>query len=174
MKKSAIISMPDYFDRYINLTDDVDFIQALTIGLEELENIPLAQWKALGDRVYAPGKWTLKDILQHCIDTERIFNYRALAFARGDKQVMLLFEEDDYAKEANTTHRSLEEIIEEAIIVRKSSIALFSSFTEEQLQRTGSGMNGLSYSVLSLGFMIPGHQRWHFKVIDERYLSLID
>lgn len=73
MTKSDIKVMPEYFDRYINLTDDVTYLQALELSLTELENAPLDKWKALGNRAYAEGKWSVKDILQHYIDTERVF-----------------------------------------------------------------------------------------------------
>lgn len=93
MKKSAIKKMPEYFDRYINLTDDVTYLEALEISMKELTELPLEKWKALGEKVYAPGKWTARDILQHLIDTERVFSYRMTAFARGDQQQMLSFDE---------------------------------------------------------------------------------
>lgn len=173
MKKSSLQNMPEYFDRYINLTDDVDHTETLKVGLNELESIPLDLWRSLGDEVYAPGKWTLKDILQHCTDTERVFSYRALCFARRDNQKLNSYEEDDYARTAKASNRSWESLLDEAIIVRKSSIALFESFTDEMLQDNGIGMSGINYSVLAIAFLIPGHQRWHFKVIEERYLSML-
>lgn len=173
MKKSSIQNMPEYFDRYINLADDSDHLETLRVGLRELESIPLDCWKKLGDEVYAPGKWTLKDILQHCTDTERVFAYRALCFARGDNQKLNSYEEDDYASNAHASNRTWESLMDEAILVRKSSIALFESFSDEMLHQSGIGMNGINYSVLSIAFLIPGHQRWHFGVIEERYLPLL-
>lgn len=174
MKKSSILTMPEYFDKYINLTEDVTHLEALDNSLKELQGIPLDLWKSLGDTVYALGKWTLKDILLHCIDTERVFIYRAMSFARGDQQKVLTFNEDEYAKNAGANTRTFEDLIEEAIVVRKGSIAFYASLSDEQLQKSGAGMNGLSYSVLALAFMIAGHQHWHFKVIQERYLSLLE
>ncbi|MBK8344672.1 MAG: hypothetical protein IPL12_16085 [Bacteroidetes bacterium] len=80
MIRSELTPMPVYFDRYINKNDDVDVITAIHKSIHELENAPLSQWVQIDDKVYAPGKWTIKDILQHMIDTERIFSYRATAF----------------------------------------------------------------------------------------------
>lgn len=174
MTKSSIQKTSEYFDKYIDLSDDVDHIEALKIGLQELESIPLAQWKKLGDTVYAPNKWTLKDILLHCTDTERTFAYRALAIARGDSQKMLQFDENTYAENARAENRSWESLLNEAIITRKATIALFESLSDEMLQLSGSGKNGLEYSVLCIAFLIPCHQRWHFSVIKERYLPLLD
>ena len=172
MKRSELNPMPNYFDRYINMTDDVELLEALEISLQELESAPLGKWKALGDKVYAQGKWTLKQLLQHTIDTERVFVYRATAFARKDPQRMISFDEDLYANNATVTHRSLEDVVEEAILLRKSSIALYKSFTEEMLNTIGKSFNS-EYSVAAIGFVIAGHQRWHFKVLEERYYSLL-
>lgn len=173
MKKADIKEMPDYFDRYINLTDDVTYMEALEISLKELENAPLEKWKALGDKVYAEGKWTVKDILQHYIDTERVFSYRMTAFARKEAQRMLSYDEDMYAKNALANRRTIEDLVEELILVRKGFIALYKSFTPEMLQESGIGFTGASYSVLSMAFMIAGHQRWHFKVLEERYYPML-
>ena len=159
MKKSDIKKMPEYFDRYIKMTDDVTYMEALEISLKELENAPIDQWKALGEKVYAPGKWTIKDMLQHIIDTERVFAYRMTAFARKDKQKMLSFDEDSFAKNAFASRRTVDDLVEELILVRQNYIALYKSFTPEMLQLSGKGFNGTEYSVLSMGFCMPGHQR---------------
>lgn len=169
--KLSEIALPEYFDRYILLNEDLDVLEALKRSLEELEQIPLEKWKELKDRVYAPDKWTLKDILQHIIDTERVFAYRALAFARGEQEVKS-YDENEYAYLANANNRSLEDLLEEALILRKSTLLLFSSFTHEMLEKTGMGFKG-PYSVHSIGYILGGHQRWHFKIIEERYLPLL-
>jgi len=171
MKRSQLYPMPDYFDRYILLTDDIDMLEALQISLHELENIPLDLWKSLGNQVYAPGKWTIKDLMQHMIDTERIFSYRAVSFARGDKQVPS-YDEDTFAKNAQANERTLDALLAEAVAVRKSTIHLFQSFTDDMLAKMGIGFKG-EYSVHAIGFILAGHQRWHFKVIEEKYLPLL-
>ena len=171
MTRSQINPMPEYFDRYINQCDDVKLPEALQISLQELENAPIEKWKALSDKVYAPGKWTVKDIIQHLTDTERVFSYRALSFARGEKNVMP-FDENGYGKNANANLRTIEDLIEEAICVRKSTIQLYKSFTNEKLNSMGIGFKG-EYSVHAIGFIFPGHQRWHFKVLQEKYFPLL-
>lgn len=173
MLRSQINPMPEYFDRYILLADDVELLDALRISIDEIDRFPIIQWKALGDRVYAPGKWTVRDILQHMIDTERIFSYRALAAARGEKQTMPYFEEDEYAAAANANTRTLEDLVEEVRISRQSFLALFQSFTPDMLQRMCKGFKG-EYSVLSIGFVIPGHQRWHLRILEEKYMPLLE
>lgn len=174
MKKSDIKLMPDYFDRYINLTDDVSYMEALETSLQELEQAPLEKWQALGEKVYAPGKWTIKDILQHYIDTERVFTYRITAIARGDKQKMTPYDEEIFAKNALANRRTLTELYKELLLVRKGTIAMFRSFTPDMLHQSGNGFNGMKYCPLSLGFMLAGHQRWHFRVLEERYYGLLE
>lgn len=168
MRRSDINPMPEYFDRYILMNDDVEVCQAIQTSLDEMAQFPLEKWKAMGDYVYAPGKWTVRDILQHLIDTERVFCYRALAAARGEQQKQPSFDEDSYAAHANANQRPLEDLLEEMRISRRSFLALFQSFTPEMLQRTCMGFKG-EYSVLSMGFIIAGHQRWHMRVLEERY-----
>jgi DinB superfamily len=172
MTRSQLTDLPAYFDRYIHKTDDVDVLTALQTSVTELENAPIEKWKALGDRTYAEGKWTVKDILQHLIDTERVFAYRATAFARGDKDVKP-FDEEMYAKNANATQRSLEDLLEESIHLRKSTIYLYQSFSQEMLDRKGNGIKG-EYSVHAMGYIFAGHQRWHFGVLEERYFPMLD
>lgn len=172
--RSQLDPMPAYFDRYINLADDVPLLQALQISLDEINQFPVDTWKALGSRVYAPGKWTVKDLLQHLIDCERIFNFRALAFARGETERLPSFDEDLYADNAHiqAETRDLERLIEEMRVVRQGTILLFESFSADMLAAEGMGFKG-PYSVHAIGFVIAGHQRWHLKVLEERYYPLL-
>jgi DinB superfamily len=171
MKKAAIKTMPEYFDRYINLSDDLNYIESLEKSLEEINEWPIADFERIGNKVYAPNKWTIRDIIQHLIDTERIFAYRALCFSRNEPNQVLTYDEDLYASNAKASSRSYTDLIEELIAVRKSSIALFKSFDEEMMQLQGMGFKGY-YSVLAIAFMFQGHQRWHLNVINEKYLTL--
>lgn len=173
MTKKDIHPMPKYFDRYIALADDVEHMKALEISLQELEKAPVDKWKAIGDKVYAEGKWTIKDLLQHMIDTERVFAFRATSFARNDQQVMLGFDEELFAKNTNVNNRTIDDLMEELILVRKSYIMMFTYFTDEMLLRIGNSYNS-QYAVLSMAFIIAGHQRWHFKVLEERYFPLLE
>lgn len=172
MKKEQINPMPEYFDRYINKVDDVSLLEALEISLKELDNLPLKTYHTLGDKVYAPGKWTVKDILQHLIDTERVFSYRATAFSRKEPGQVLSFDEEMYVKNADANTRSLEEIVNDMKALRRSFIEQYKSYSSDMLLRTGKGFKG-EYSVLSIGFIIAGHQRWHLDVLKERYFPLL-
>jgi hypothetical protein len=118
---------------------------------------------------YAPGKWTLKEVLVHCLDTERIMSYRALRFARNDQTELPGFEQDDYVPQSNTNSRKLSDILQEYKALRQSTIHLFKSFNDDVLKRTGVA-NGNSMSVRAVGFMISGHELHHLNVCKERYL----
>ncbi len=172
MKRSELTTIPEYFDRYINKCDDTDIATAIQQSIDELKQAPVEKWLALGDMVYAPGKWTVKDILQHLADTERIFCYRALAFARNEAQPMVSFDEDSYAHAAQGNNRSIEKLIEDLLLSHQSAKSLYDSFTPAMLEKTGMGFKG-AYSVAAIGFILPGHQRWHFDILKERYYPLL-
>ncbi len=172
MKKSDIVTLPHFYDRYINLVDDVHIAQALRqySSMESLLN--LNKLKELGDQVYAPGKWTVKQIIQHITDNERVQAYRALCFARNDNTPLPGYEENDYAANADTSHLTLDLLLEEFRMVRAANIALFTAFTPEMLMREGT-CNNTRISVLGLGFVLAGHQVHHSRIIEERYFPLL-
>ncbi|MFD2568014.1 DinB family protein [Pseudotenacibaculum haliotis] len=118
---------------------------------------------------YAEGKWTIKELLQHAIDTERIFNYRALRFARNDKTSLQGFEQDDYNDVSNANDRNFKEILSEFNAVRMSTILMYQSFSEEALTRIGTA-SGSPMSVRALGYLSAGHVNHHLRVFQERYL----
>ncbi|AEE52133.1 DinB family protein [Haliscomenobacter hydrossis] len=170
MFKSALPFMPEFFDRYINQTDDVPMLTILERTQEELQNYDWDKLQALGDYVYAPGKWTVCDIVQHLIDTERILTYRALCIARGEAANLPGFEEDDYALHAQGNQRSLVDLKAELFTLRTSTLQLFRSFNDVMLLQTGTA-NGKKLTPLALGFIVAGHQRHHFRVLEERYFN---
>ena len=135
-------------------------------SLEFFNKIPIEKH----DYRYLDGKWTIKDVIQHMIDAERIFAYRALRFSRGDQTNLPGFEENTYAKTANATNRNWESLISEFEMVRKSTILLFESFNEEMLTLAGTANNGIM-TVRALGFVIIGHCQHHLQVLEERYLE---
>lgn len=122
---------------------------------------------------YAPGKWTIKDILQHLIDDERIYAYRALSVARGEQSPLAGFDEILYAREARAEDRPLASLLDEFRSVRSASVSLFESLAREVWERRGSS-NGHPVSVRGLAFHIAAHEKHHLKVLRERYLPLLD
>ena len=166
----SVTDYPAYFSTYINAVGNVDLIEELEISVHRLikfiQNIPMGKH----DYSYAEGKWTIKDIIQHLIDAERIFSYRALRFARNDKTELPGFEENDYAAIANGSQRTLIDLLSELAVVRQSTLALFKSFNEEILSRKGIASNK-AVTVAAIGFVIIGHQNHHQRIFQERYLD---
>lgn len=169
MKNIERSEYSDYFEYYINLNPNDTIIEGLENQLKAttdfFKNIPFEKL----EYQYEAGKWTPKDILQHLIDTERVFSYRALRFARFDETPLPGYEENDFAASANANLRSIEELIEEYVIARKSTILLFKSFSDIMLESVGVA-SGASNSVRAIGYVITGHDIHHINVIKERYL----
>ena len=118
---------------------------------------------------YAPGKWSIKDILQHLIDFERVLIYRAMSFARNDKRPIPFFDENEYAKQANATKQSIKKLLKDYKAVRQSTLAFFENQTAATLKRTGIASN-YTMSVRACVWIICGHERHHITIIKERYL----
>lgn len=138
-----------------NLATTTDFIRALP---EEQLNYR-----------YAEGKWTIKEIIAHLIDDERIYAYRALRFARNDPTELPGFEQDDYALESRANARTIDDLLREFDTVRNSTIALFDSFDDEVLTRSGVA-SGNVMSVRAIAYHLAGHELRHMNIIRERYL----
>lgn len=158
-----------YFESYINLVPEDDIIAALKANhqtfLDFIEEIPRQKLNYF----YDEGKWTVKQVINHVIDTERIFSYRALRFARGDSQKVLSFDENMYAANANLTNTNTQILADEFDSVRLSNILLFKQLSEKELLLKGQMSSG-EVNVLSLGYMLCGHAQHHINVIKERYL----
>lgn len=172
MKRSEIKIPQPRLGTYIEKVEDIELMDALEnygkpYFLAENEKL-----KQLGDKIYAPGKWTVKDIIQHLIDTERIFAYRALRFARNDKTLLPGFEQSDYAVTAEASCRELNDLLEEYFTVRDTTVQLFKSFTNEMLMREGQTASG-TITVAGIGFAIAGHTKHHVEVLKEKYYGLL-
>ena len=172
MKKSAVLRNPSYFDTYINQVNDIELNEAFQESLADIDDLDIEKLEAIGDRVYAPGKWTVKDLIQHITDGERVFAYRALRFARNDRTPLPGYDENIFAQYASANRRPLPEILAELRSVRESSLLLFQSFDEPALRRTGT-MFHAELPVLAIGFTIIGHQEHHFRILEERYFSML-
>ena len=159
----------EFVASYIKALDDVILLEELEISLHDfikfVQNIPMDKF----DYRYADGKWTIKDIIQHIIDAERIFGYRALRISRNDSTPLAGFEENNYVENTNGNGRSIQDLLTEFSAVRHSNLLLFKSFSDEQLKRLGIASNH-TISVRALGFLMIGHQKHHQRVFAERYL----
>jgi uncharacterized damage-inducible protein DinB len=162
--------VPSFYHKYISLVmqDDLGdaFTQTQQNLIDLLASIPAERW----DYSYAEDKWSIKELVQHLIDAERIFCYRALCFARKDTVALPGFDENIYALNSKANHRSKESLLQELQVVQQSSAAMFNSFDEEQLQSSGIANNNSIY-VSAIGFTIIGHALHHKKILEERYLQ---
>jgi hypothetical protein len=168
MNRPTVEEFNPYYKNYIeSVSDDVMAVlndQAATFT-EFIKNIP----KEKADYAYAPGKWSVKELLGHLIDTERIMAYRALRFARKDMQNLPGFDENDYVRESHYHERSLETLADEFACLRKANSFLFASFNQEELLRQGPA-NGHPVSVRALLFIMAGHVIHHQNILQQRYM----
>lgn len=171
MKRSDINPMPQYWERYIKLVPDVELSQAFDDSIRQLESLNRSVIGPVADKTYSPGKWTMKDIIQHLIDAERIMCFRALLFARRDGAIPPGFEQDDFAVNAGANRRTFDDLIDELLNVRRATKSMYDSFDDEMLKARGMNWE-VEVSVLEVGFIIVGHQIHHFNVIAERYALL--
>jgi hypothetical protein len=169
MPKPNTTEYPEYFGKYINEVVEENLSEAFNNQDIKIDRFLQSVNQEKADFSYAPGKWTLKELLQHIIDTERIFNYRALCFARKETISLPSFDENLYANNSNANIRRWESLSGELINVRRSTKDLFFSFTDEVFEQRGVANNNSS-TVLSLGFIIVGHVNHHIKIAEERYL----
>jgi uncharacterized damage-inducible protein DinB len=163
-------TVPSFYKNYVKQIEEPDLLQALRISGHRMQELVHSIPADKADLAYAEGKWTIRELLCHIIDAERIFAYRALRFARNDKTNLPGFEEKEYAHQANADGRPLTRIANEMAHLRASTIDLFEGFTPEMLSRKGMA-NSNELSVVVLGFIIAGHETHHRKIIVERYLS---
>lgn len=157
-----------YYRTYIGKVEDIELLKSLDSNCETV----LAFFRSIPeDKLeyrYAEGKWNIKEILQHIIDTERIFAYRALRIARLDETPLPGFDQDEYVLPSKASSRSFKGLLHEYLAVRIATLELFKSFDDEMLLAIGTASNS-SLSVRAAGFIIVGHENHHIEVIKERY-----
>lgn len=159
----------EYYHKYVEELNDDDVLkildEQLRRNLELFKSIP----EEKANYRYAEGKWSVKELLGHMLDTERIFAYRALCIARGEKQHLPGMEQDDYVREGEFDKRQFAEMVKEYELLRRSNLQLFRSFSEKQLNRRGTASDN-EVTVLAILFIIAGHDLHHIKVLKEKYL----
>jgi hypothetical protein len=166
--KSEII-IAEYYAPYLEMISEETIAGAMKKNTRQLrkflEKIPPKKL----DFSYAAGKWTIRDVVQHMIDAERVFTYRALRFARRDSTPLAGFDEAPWGAQAEAARRDWDDLQDEFRTLRKATTYLFDSFSEDQLRFTGQA-NGRPQNAFTLGFLIPGHAAHHMRIIKERYL----
>ena len=160
-----------YFEQYLQLVskEGKSIIEYLIDSQKNFEsllrNLPIEKHNFS----YAEGKWTMKELIQHIIDTERIFSYRALCFARNDSTSLPGFDQDVFVENDNANDRDYYDLLDEMAVLRKSSVQLYKSFSDEALLRIGVASEN-KMSVRALGYLFSGHQIHHLNIVKERYL----
>ncbi len=158
-----------YHDNYISLVKDNDVLAALDNQRRQMVLLLSGCTGADGDLRYAPEKWSLKEVLGHLNDTERIMSYRALRISRGDQTPIEGFEQDDYVRNSPFARRSLADLIEDYIVVRRATISLFRNLDEPAWTRRGVA-NKNEVTVRALAYIIAGHELHHRRILEEKYL----
>ena len=159
----------EYFKRYINLVETVNIVAALKNQLTDIEQF-FREWpKKKWDHAYTEGKWTIKEVLIHMMDAERILAYRALRIARNDATALPGFDQDEFAPFMNAANRSGESIMSEYRAVRMATIALIENLDDAALSRIGTASNDPA-SPLAMAFVIAGHEIRHMNVVKEKYV----
>jgi uncharacterized damage-inducible protein DinB len=158
-----------YYGPYIAQVPDGDVATTLTRQFDATRALlsPLPEEK--GTYAYAPGKWSIKQLLGHLIDSERVFAYRALRIGRNDKTPLPGYEQDDYVAFGNFNARSLSSLLEEFTAVRNASVHLFTHFTDDQWLRRGTANNN-EVTARALAYIIAGHELHHVGILRTRYL----
>jgi uncharacterized damage-inducible protein DinB len=170
MSNDLVTNRPGYFRVYLQLVEETDLTEAFSNNNKQIDQILSRISEEQSTHAYAEGKWTLRELLQHVIDAERIFAYRALCFARKESATLPSFDENSYAAASNANHRSWESLEKEFRAVRQANLMMFEGFEPATLELTGqAGTNTLS--VKETGLLMVGHFRHHQKIIEERYLK---
>ena len=168
-QKPTTAEFPAYYLPFIKMVEQDDAIDAMWMVQAETQ----AFYRKLTDDQanfrYAPDNWSIKELLGHLIDCERIYQYRALCIARGEKTSLPGFEQDLYVTQSNASSRTIESLMQDFEAVRQSSISLFKSFTEEMHDNVGNA-NGYDMTVRAIAFIVPGHEKHHLEMVKERYL----
>jgi len=159
-----------YYQRYIDLATEDDIVAALDAQSRETATVLGGLSEEQASHRYEPGKWSVKQLVGHVIDGERIFAFRALAFARGETNPLPGFEQDPYVANAGSDDRSIADLAEELATVRKANVLMFRALSEEAWKRSGIASDN-PISVRALAYILLGHERHHLRILRERYLG---
>jgi hypothetical protein len=161
-----------YYEKYVSLISGEDILGALEAQRVQTGQLLAARSEREGNFRYAPGKWSVKEVIGHLSDSERIFSYRALRIARGDETPLPGFEQDDYVVSGGFNTRTLADMAEEFAVVRVATITLLQSLSEEAWKRRGTASDN-PVTVRAMAYIIAGHELHHRKILDEKYFPAI-
>jgi hypothetical protein len=157
-----------FYGGYVSEVPDGDLLAHLERQGRETAALLRAISEQRSQHRYAPGKWTIREVVGHMIDAERVFTYRALSFARGEGASLPSFDENAWAATSNAGARSLKDLIDELTVVRGATVALFRGFSDTEFARAGTASNN-HITVRALAYIVAGHERHHIKILRERY-----
>lgn len=161
---------PEYYNLYLGLVKDGDIISILEEQSVYVQNFILSIPEDKGDHTYGFGKWTIKEIFGHLLDTERILSYRVLSIARRDKQPLPGYDQDEYVKNSKYYKRSLKEIADEMLMLRAANLKFFKCLDETDLMERGTA-NEMEISVRAILYILAGHELYHINFIKDNYLN---
>lgn len=159
-----------YYARYVRAVPDGDVLDLLERQLGDTVHLLGGVTEARADHRHAPGKWSIRQVVGHVVDTERIFAYRGLCFARGDAGPFPGFEQDDYAERGGFDQRTLRDLVGELVHVRRGNVMMFRGMSAEAHERRGVA-SGVSFTVRAIPWILAGHERHHVGILRERYLA---
>lgn len=160
-----------YYGRYVAAVPEGDVMAVLRRDRDEWQTMIAELTESRGGHRYAKDKWSIREVIGHVSDTERVFSYRAFRIARGDKTPLASFDQDAYVKTADSDRRTLSSLAAELLAVRESTLALFISLPDEAWTRTGTASDN-PVSVRALAYITAGHAQHHLKIVREQYLGL--
>jgi uncharacterized damage-inducible protein DinB len=170
MKRPETNEFAPYYNNYISLIEGDDVMPILNSQSAEIRSIFANVPEEKGSYAYADGKWTVKELLSHLIDGERIFAYRILRISRGDKTSIEGFEQDDYIENSNANNRLFADLLDEFDLQRRSNQLLLNNISDEGSKRMGTASDN-PVSVRALTYIMAGHVRHHIKILNERYFG---
>lgn len=162
---------PDYYQTYMDQLPEGNLLDLLERQAVDLQHLLKGMDDKRAEEAYAAGKWTIKELLQHMLDSERVFAYRALCISRGEEASLPGYDENKYAINSKANHRLLKDMLEEYEYVRRSSILMIRSFTSEMLDIKGTA-NGKQVSLRGVIYVMAAHEVHHMNILQERYLQL--
>ncbi len=169
MKRPEKTEYAEYYDHYISLVEETDIVLAMQSQLTEMHDLFSQITDEKGLYAYAEGKWTIKELLGHLIDGERVFAYRAFRFSRADHTPLAGFDQNPYVENANYNAVKIEDLFEEFSLLRKSNILFFKNLSEAAWSQTGVASDN-PITVRALAYCMVGHPRHHVKILVDKYL----
>jgi hypothetical protein len=169
LKRPSKNEYPEYYVPYVDLVPEGDLVELLKENLEKTVSLFEGISEEVSLNRYAPGKWSIKEVLGHITDTERIMSYRLLRVGRGDQTPLAGFNENDYVHAAQTNNLSVKTILEDFKAVRTATITLIQNLPNEAWENKGNA-NGTEITTRAIAYIIAGHQMHHCKIVEERYL----